>query len=155
MEYDRQKAVAYAQKYAFNPNPDYYFFDEIGGDCTNFVSQCLHAGGFKMIYNLLSGWFYANLNYRSPSWSGVKPFREFLLFGGSYPNGEIVDISQIEEGDVVFLNDGNRFYHTLLVTKIEGGQIYTSSHSFASFNRNLNTYYAQKKEFVHINSKLN
>ncbi len=35
--YDREKAVAYAREWAFSRNPEYYIFDEIGGDCTNFV----------------------------------------------------------------------------------------------------------------------
>lgn len=43
--YDRNKAVAYAHKYAYSRNPNYYNFDNIGGDCTNFVSQVLAAGG--------------------------------------------------------------------------------------------------------------
>ena len=38
--YDRGKAVAYAHKWAFGRNPAYYNFDKIGGDCTNFTSQC-------------------------------------------------------------------------------------------------------------------
>lgn len=35
MDYDRDKAVAYAHQWAFKRNPNYYNFDSIGGDCTN------------------------------------------------------------------------------------------------------------------------
>ena len=35
--------IAYARKWAFSRNPAYYDFDDIGGDCTNFISQCLQA----------------------------------------------------------------------------------------------------------------
>ena len=45
VKYDRGAAVAYAKKYAVNYNPEYWHFDS---DCTNFVSQALHAGGMKM-----------------------------------------------------------------------------------------------------------
>ena len=38
--YDRQAAVDYAHRWAYHRNPDFYNFDELGGDCTNFASQC-------------------------------------------------------------------------------------------------------------------
>jgi len=41
------EACAYAEKYALKSNPDYKSFDGIGGDCTNFMSQILSAGGIK------------------------------------------------------------------------------------------------------------
>lgn len=44
MRYNREKAVEYARRWAYDRNPQYYNFDPIGGDCTNFVSQCLFAG---------------------------------------------------------------------------------------------------------------
>ena len=34
--YDREKAVAYAHKWAYGRNPAYGDFSEMGGDCTNF-----------------------------------------------------------------------------------------------------------------------
>lgn len=43
--YDVQKAVAYARTYAFENNPEYGLFEY---NCTNFVSQCLVAGGIAM-----------------------------------------------------------------------------------------------------------
>ncbi len=45
--YDRNAAVEYALTYNLNPNPEYQSLDAVGGDCTNFVSQALYAGGFK------------------------------------------------------------------------------------------------------------
>ena len=42
--YDRQAAVAYAHRWAYLRNPAFYNFDKLGGDCTNFASQCLYAG---------------------------------------------------------------------------------------------------------------
>lgn len=44
-DYDVQKAVAYARTYAFENNPEYGQFEY---NCTNFVSQCLAAGGIMM-----------------------------------------------------------------------------------------------------------
>ncbi|MHC1684869.1 MAG: amidase domain-containing protein [Clostridiaceae bacterium] len=45
--YNPSAACAYAQKYALNYNPEYKDFSNSGGDCTNFISQCLYAGGLK------------------------------------------------------------------------------------------------------------
>ena len=46
-KYDREAASLYARKYAKNPNKDYPFYGkpDYKGDCTNFTSQCLYAGG--------------------------------------------------------------------------------------------------------------
>lgn len=43
--YDVKKAVEYARTYALKRNPDYLAFEN---NCTNFVSQCLAAGGISM-----------------------------------------------------------------------------------------------------------
>ena len=43
-EYDRTRALAYAERWALDRNPLFYNFTGVGGDCTNFVSQCVLAG---------------------------------------------------------------------------------------------------------------
>jgi len=43
--YDRSKAKAYIDAYWKNYNPAYPSFSHGGGDCTNFISQVLYAGG--------------------------------------------------------------------------------------------------------------
>jgi hypothetical protein len=43
--YDRSKAKAYIDTYWKNYNPEYPSFQQGGGDCANFVSQVLYAGG--------------------------------------------------------------------------------------------------------------
>ena len=51
-KYDKNKAVQYARKYAMGRNKDFPFhyalFGVIDTDCTNFMSQCLYAGGIPM-----------------------------------------------------------------------------------------------------------
>ena len=41
------EACAYAETFALKPNPNYKSFEGTGGDCTNFASQILYAGGVK------------------------------------------------------------------------------------------------------------
>jgi hypothetical protein len=53
--YDRAAAVAYARKWALSRNPAYYDYDPLGGDCTNFASQCVLAGGGVMNLSPRSG----------------------------------------------------------------------------------------------------
>ena len=38
IEYNRQKAVDYALKWALSRNPSYADFENMGGDCTKLVS---------------------------------------------------------------------------------------------------------------------
>ena len=42
------KSISYARKYALNPNTPAY--PSLSSDCTNFVSQCIKAGGKKFTY---------------------------------------------------------------------------------------------------------
>lgn len=66
--YNRFAAVAYARTWATSRNPAYYNFEEIGGDCTNFASQCIYAGARIMNYTPTFGWYYRSSYDRSPSW---------------------------------------------------------------------------------------
>ena len=40
LPYDRARAVRYAHRWAYGRNPRFYDYEELGGDCTNFASQC-------------------------------------------------------------------------------------------------------------------
>jgi hypothetical protein len=42
-----EAACTYAETFALTPNSNYKSFENIGGDCTNFISQILSAGGLK------------------------------------------------------------------------------------------------------------
>jgi len=70
--YDRESAVAYAKRWALSRNPQYFDFTEIGGDCTNFVSQCIYAGAKVMNFTPIFGWFYRSASDRTASWTGVE-----------------------------------------------------------------------------------
>ena len=151
--YDRNKAIQYAQDWALKRNPEYYNYDSIGGDCTNFISQCLFAGSGVMNYTKTFGWYYINANNKSPSWSGVNYLYNFLTrnFGGAGPVGKKVSKNMIKVGDIIQLafNNGN-FAHSLIVTKIENGKFFVTTHTDDSLNRDLDTYSYSDIRFVHI-----
>lgn len=154
--YNRQKVLEYAQKWAYDRNPQYYNFDSVGGDCTSFASQCIFAGSNVMNYSKLNGWYYINGNNKSPSWSGVELLYNFLTKNKmSGPFGKEVSQDEIEIGDIAQLSfDGNTFGHTLVIVKIENkfniNQIFISSHTFDSFNKRISEYNYEKIRFVHI-----
>ena len=142
--YNRQKAIDYAKKYVYNYNPAYYNFSKIGGDCTNFVSQCILAGDKKMDYNL-NGWFYNSPQSRSPAWTSVNDFWNYGLSGKSFKIIE-VDILKLEIGDIIqFYNPRtNRFYHNVIITKIINPisvkNILVTSHDNNAYNKSLALY---------------
>ena len=91
--YDRNAAATYALTYARNYNTDYKYFTDSKGDgvdCTNFVSQCLLAGGMPEIPKnpvvIISdkeddtNWFYLNVlgdrDWVSRSFSSATHFYE-------------------------------------------------------------------------------
>ena len=119
MSYNRKIAVEYALKWALGRNPKYYNYDKIGGDCTNFISQCLFAGTRQMNYRK-NGWYYSDANNKSPSWTGVEFLYNFLIqnkYEG--PKGKEILKEELQLGDIIQLSfDGNIFGHTLIVSKI-------------------------------------
>ena len=149
--YDRESAVSYAQKYALKRNPDYYNFDKLGGNCTNFVSQSLFAGCKVMNYSPL-GWYYNSVNDRAPAWTGVNQLYDFLINNKSIgPFASLRNKSTISIGDVVQLGRSeNDFYHTMLITKIEDGRIFLCSNTRDAKNVPLDYYSYRKIRFIHV-----
>ena len=47
-KYDPAKGAEYAKKYCKHYNKNYNNYANSGGDCANFVSQCLIAGGLNL-----------------------------------------------------------------------------------------------------------
>ncbi len=155
-DYDRAAAVAYAHKWAYYRNPAFYDFQQIGGDCTNFASQCLFAGSGIMNYTPVYGWYYRSLRDRAPAWTGVGYFYNFLVRNsGIGPYGTDADISQIEPGDFVQLATTNPdYHHTPVIVRIEGrpslNTIYVAAHSSDADDRPLSSYPMHKLRFIHI-----
>ncbi len=155
-EYNRRAAVRYALNWAFARNPRFYDFNDIGGDCTNYVSQCLYAGCDVMNYSRENGWYYINSDNRSPSWTGVVFLRDFLLTNrGPAVYGEEVPLSDIKRADVIqLINSEGRFYHSLFVSAVlypvVPENIFVCAHSDNARNRRLSTYNYTELFPIHI-----
>ncbi len=146
IEYDRRAAVRYALNWAFARNPRFYDFQDIGGDCTNYVSQCLYAGCGVMNYTPETGWYYVNSNNRAPAWTGVNFLREFLLNNtGVAVYAEEAPLSELRRGDIIqLINPAGRYYHTLFISEIFSPatpeNIFVCAHSIDARNKRLSTY---------------
>ncbi len=131
----------YAHRWAFSFNPGYYNFENLGGDCTNFVSQCLFAGGALMNPTRDTGWYYNSLDDRAAAWTGVDAFYRFIVNNqGLGPFGKIVQLDNADIGDVIQLGTNKRYYHSLLVVDIRKRTPYVAAHSAPAFNRPLTSY---------------
>ena len=155
--YDREAAVRYAHRWAYGRNPKYYDFEEIGGDCTNFASQCLYAGTGVMNFTPVYGWYYIDANQKAPAWTGVPYFFNFITRGEitQGPFGLKASLSMLEPGDFVQLRFANdRFGHTPIIVEVGNppalDNILVAAHSIDADFRPLNSYEFQEIRFLHI-----
>ena len=150
--YIRENAVAYARKYAFSQNPLFASFAGFGGNCTNFVSQALYAGTCEMNYTPTFGWYFISLNERSPSWTGVQFFYDFIIGNeGVGPFGREVGSDELELGDVIQLGkSGEGYYHTLLVVGFDGEDILVAAQTDNAYGRPLSTYTNDYARYIKI-----
>ena len=150
-EYDINSAVNYAQNWAYKRNPNYYNFDRLGGDCTNFISQCIHAGARVMNYDQDNGWYYNSLNDRAPAWTGVGFLGYFLLNNKRIgPFARLTTLSSITLGDVIQLYKKGQYYHSLIVTGFNNQTPLVSAHTKDGFNIPLSTYSFERLRCLHI-----
>lgn len=132
--YDRRKAVQYAEKWWNSYNPAYHQFEV---DCTNYISQCVRAGGAPMrgYPNRGNGWWMQN-NSWSYSWAVANAFPRYLEASKQGLRAKVVgDVSQLKLGDVIcydFEGDG-KYNHTTIVTAKDGnGEPLVNAHTYNS-----------------------
>ena len=155
--YDRKAALRYAHKWAFGRNPAYYDYEELGGDCTNFASQCLYAGTGVMNFTPDLGWYYIDANRKAPAWTGVPYFYNFITrdWNGPGPFGLETTLENLEPGDFVQLRFHKEIFgHTPIIVAmgdpptLENTLI--AAHSYDADWRPLSTYFFQEIRFLHI-----
>ncbi len=129
--YDREAVVRYANVWWDDYNPAYPKFAD---DCTNYVSQCLHAGGAPIWGqpNREEGWWLGGGTW-SLSWATAHSLRWYLAGAKKGLTATIVSSpSQLELGDVIvydFQNDG-RFDHAAIVTAKDGDVPFVNAHTY-------------------------
>jgi len=150
--YKRENAIEYARKFAFSQNSYFGNFRGIGGNCTNFVSQAIFAGSCQMNYTPTFGWYYISLEDRSPSWTGVEYFYDFMTENeGVGPFGRDATLDELEIGDVIQLGQNDQgFYHTLLVVGFSGGDTLIAAQTNDAFERALSSYDYDYARYIKI-----
>jgi|SRR5579875_1225128 len=135
--YDRLRAVQYAERWWNSYNPAYKKFEN---DCTNFISQCLRAGGAPMrgYPKRDAGWWLQTHNW-SYSWAIAHSLRLYLAHSKlGLRAKEVASPDQLLLGDVIcydFEGDG-RFNHNTIVTgKDADGMPLVNAHTYNSRQR--------------------
>ena len=123
--YERQKAIDYARAWALGLNPVYHDYEKYGGDCTNYISQCLHAGDIPFDESgrdVTTKWYWYSDYSRTPSWTAAQPFETYLLNNnkegtknyGIYAS--FCEYDELELGDLVQKRVNGVLTHTMIVT---------------------------------------
>ncbi|MFQ6146397.1 amidase domain-containing protein [Streptomyces seoulensis] len=140
--YDYKAMAAYAQKYWSKYNPDYpdYNGQGAGGDCTNFVSQSLKAGGWKHVpgYTYDFHKWFGTADIQSDSFVGVNEFSWFAL--SSKRVTSLPYVYQLDVGDVLqmdFNRDGSKDHSMIVTYRSPQGVPYVSYHSTNTYNRSV------------------
>ncbi len=113
-EYNREAAVSYARRWALGRNPAYMDYELWGGDCTNFISQCLRSGQIPMDYtgrHVLEKWYWNSDNSRTPTWTSAEPFYKYII-GNNNENtqnfGIYTRIANYNELEIGWNSDNSR-----------------------------------------------
>ena len=155
--YRAEAAVRCAHRWAFGRNPRYYDYEKLGGDCTNFASQCLYAGAGIMDYTPTFGWYYVNANDKAPAWTGVPYLYNYLTRTRAAvgPIARETGIDGAAAGDIVQLSfDGTRWAHSPVVVSVGEPRgldtILVAAHSEDADDRPLASYEYAKVRFLHV-----
>lgn len=158
--YSRTAAAEYAKRYALVPNRKYIYFgvqEKIGGDCTNFVSQCLYAGGIPLSYSIKNPWWYNPNNSKicSLSWSVAHSLYWYLAMNNrkklkGAKGQETNNISDLELGDLIFYENKGIIFHSAIITGFKTIPL-VSQHSVDALNVSyIKPYYVAKTHFVKV-----
>jgi hypothetical protein len=158
--YNRKNAVTYALNYALTPNTEYKFLKshgDNGGDCTNFVSQCMNSGGAPLARNIAPWWYDIKSHRWSTSWTVAHSLYWTLKVRGKdnlkgLKGVEVESMDLLELGDIIQYEDKKRIiYHTAMITAFtnEKGERLPliSQHSYNE--RNI-TYVKPKAKKMHL-----
>lgn len=140
VRYNRLAAVRYARRHWNNPNPAFANMDAAGsgGDCANFVSQCMLAGGWPMDYRastVATEWWYRRTgndpfdqdhdDWWSCTWSLAESHFQYMRLN----HGTVYDL-RANPRDARRLRRGDTIYYDW-----EGDGVLNHSSIVTGFNR--------------------
>lgn len=131
--YNRSNAVYHADLYwsrtGYGYDPNYVDFTYMGGDCTNYVSQNIRAGGATANDTTTPyTWYYLNAGGStsddswSSSWNNVVPLRDYIVNNTATgtPSGYETSRTNLGLGDIIQydLNGDGAYDHSVFVTEV-------------------------------------
>lgn len=140
--YNYPAMAKYAEKYWKNYNPAYRDLNRHrgGGDCTNFLSQSLKAGGWKTVTSSRQSygtWWYGSAN-QSDTWMGVN---EWSWFAQTAKRTTPLKYAyQMDKGDVLqmdFDQDGSKDHSMMTTYRDSTGVPYLTYHALDTYRRSL------------------
>ncbi len=118
--YDRAAAEQYMRQYDHRRNDRWYAYDDVGGNCMNFGSQVLLAGGIPMDEEGGSKWFWRGQNDLDLSWINVGRFYSYARENRGY--GLVADTEANYYtggvGDILILGPDGGHNHTTVISGI-------------------------------------
>lgn len=121
--YNRNAAQSYAYTYVLSPNPSYESYESplLGGNCTNFTSQCLRSGGITFDETGNYQWYYHSPTNRAPAWTSANYFRSYYKnnVGSSSIRGLRAftsDFASMRLGDLVQLVSSGTASHSMFIS---------------------------------------
>ena len=117
--YDREAAAAYAREWAGERNPRWQAYDGAGGNCMNYVSQCLFASGIPMDQSGNAQWYWYSDGNRAPAWTGVDSFRVYAQDNSGYGLSALVGAAYNtgETGDVILMSTNENYHHAVIISQ--------------------------------------
>jgi hypothetical protein len=139
-EYDRVKALRYAELWWNRPNPAFVYFKV--DDCTNFISQCLYSANVPMhdTGNRSSGWWYRFNGNRPDQWSysWATSHGLYLHLRNQVQATVMTSARELKIGDVIFYDwegDGRFTHSTIVVDFDQQGDPLVNAHTDSSYHR--------------------
>ena len=138
--YNYQAMAAYLEQYWLSYNTAYRNFDGEGGDCTNFVSQALKAGGWEDKsgwYQNANYWWYSSAN-QTYSWINVDYLGTFARSSGRCTM--LDNVWKLRIGDFLQVKRPNSTSkaHSMMVSYFSNGTPYFTYHSSNRYRRSMN-----------------
>jgi len=133
-------------------------FNGMVGDCTNFISQIIYAGGAPMDNTGTYQWYYYGYSNRATSWTSVNSLYEYLIGNtGIGPQGYHASTNDMlynmSRGDIIQIDfdfDGSYNHSTSIVNYQIGALNNTTiaAHTSDAFNRPISDYPGTKRWIV-------
>ena len=122
-DYNRQAAYNYMQTYIERRNGKWKVYDDLGGNCQNFGSQVLLAGGIPMDEEGSAKWYWKSHSKQNYSWINVGRFMDYAKANTGYGlvSDPYANYYDGKTGDILIMGITDRNHTTVIADTITSG----------------------------------